>query len=151
MQFLEEEILEITETTWNAMLGIDIHPNAAYSKLPEDSEFLIGHVSISGAWDGEIRLQGTIALAQSAAATIFAMAPESVQNQDQVDAIYELTNIIGGNIKSLLPEPCQLSIPGVLSGTEWDSTVDGADKVSEVAFECDGQPLLVTVWKQRTP
>ena len=30
MQFLEEEILEITETTWSAMMGLDILPNATY-------------------------------------------------------------------------------------------------------------------------
>jgi chemotaxis protein CheX len=150
MQFLEEEIVEITETTWGAMMGLDIQPNAAYSGPPEDTDILMGHVSISGAWDGEVRLQGTTALAQSAAAKIFAMTPESVQDQDQIDAMYELTNIIAGNIKSLLPEPCQLSLPVVQSETEWETHVDGADKVIELPFECEGQPLLVTVWQQRT-
>lgn len=151
MQFLEEEILEITETTWSAMLGLDIRPSEAGVSPVEGEEILIGEAGIRGAWEGQVRLHGTRALAQSAAAKIFAMAPESIQVQDQIDAIYELTNIIAGNIKSCLPEPCHLSLPTVQHGTEWEPIVDGADKVSELAFECEGQPLLVTVWKKRIP
>lgn len=150
MQFLEEERVEITETTWGAMMGLDIRPDPAYSGSTP-SDILMGQVGISGAWDGEVRLHGTQALAKSAAAKIFALEQDAVQTQDQVDAVYELTNIIAGNIKSLLPEPCQLSLPTVMSESEWDETVNGSDKVSELIFECEGQPLLVTVWKQRTP
>ena len=35
---------------------------------------------------------------------------------DIADALGELANIIGGNVKSLLPEPCALSLPHVLVG-----------------------------------
>lgn len=71
---------------------------------------------------------------------MFAMPPESVQAQDQIDAIYELTNIIAGNIKSLLPEPCRLSLSTVQLGSEWKLSVAEADRVSEFAFECEGHP-----------
>ncbi len=114
MQFLEEEILEITETTWSAMMGLDILPNAAYPEPSGDENILIGQVNISGGWDGQVRLHATAALGRATSAKMFAITPESVQAQDQIDAIYELTNIIGGNIKSLLPEPCKLSLPTVL-------------------------------------
>ncbi len=149
MQFLEEEILEITETTWSAMMGLDIHPNVTYPIPSGYENILIGQVNISGGWDGQVRLHATAALARSTAEKIFAMPPESIQAQDQIDTIYELTNIIAGNIKSLLPEPCQLSLPTVQLGSEWTPHVAGADQVSELAFECEGHPLLVTVWKNR--
>ena len=149
MQFLEEEILEITETTWSAMMGLDIHPNATYPIPSGYENILIGQVNISGGWEGQVRLHATAALARSTAEKIFAMPPESIQAQDQIDTIYELTNIIAGNIKSLLPEPCQLSLPTVQLGSEWEPSVAEADLVSELAFECEGHPLLVTVWKNR--
>ena len=151
MQFLEEEILEITEATWGAMMGLDIFPNATFPEPSGDENILIGQVNISGGWDGQVRLHATAALGRATSAKMFQMDPDIIQAQDQIDAIYELTNIIGGNIKSLLPEPCKLSLPTVQLGSEWTPHVDGADQVSELAFECEGHPLLVTVWKQRTP
>jgi len=48
MQFLEEEILEITETTWSAIMGLDILPNATYPEPSGDENILIGQVNISG-------------------------------------------------------------------------------------------------------
>lgn len=148
MQFLEEEILEITETTWRAMLGIDIQRIRTNAIPPEAEEALIGHVSISGAWEGEVLLKATIALARSAASKIFAIPQESVQPQDQIDAMYELSNIIAGNIKSLLPEPSKLSLPEVEQVTEWETDTINADRVSELSFESEGQTLLVTLWKR---
>lgn len=148
MQFLEEEILEIIEATWTSMLDLEIHPSQASSKLEGSLSILVGQVDISGAWEGRVLLHGTSALAQSAASKIFAIAIDEVQEQDQIDAMYELTNIIAGNIKSLLPEPCQLSLPKVEPASEWDTQAIGADRVSELSFECGGQPLLVTVWKR---
>ena len=151
MQFLEEEIFEITETTWSAMMGLDILPNATYPEPSGDENILIGQVNISGGWDGQVRLHATAALGRATSAKMFAMTPETVQAQDQIDAIYELTNIIAGNIKSLLPKPCRLSLPTVQLGSEWAPSVAKADRISELAFECEGHPLLGTVWKQQTP
>jgi len=150
MQFLEEEILEITETTWSAMMGLDILPNATYPTPSGQENILIGQASIAGGWEGKVCLHATAALGRATSAKMFAMPPENIQAQDQIDVIYELTNIIAGNIKSLLPEPCHLSLPTVQLGNEWSPHVDEADQVSEISFTCEGHPLLVTVWKNRT-
>ncbi len=132
-------------------MGLDILPNATYPEPSGDENILIGQVNISGGRDGQVRLHATAALGRATSAKMFAMTPETVQAQDQIDAIYEFTNIIAGNIKTLLPEPCRLSPPTVQLGSEWAPSVDKADRVSELAFKCEGHPLLVTVWKQRTP
>jgi hypothetical protein len=40
MQFLVEDILEIPETTWQSMLGLDIHPRALPASMgPEEGYF----------------------------------------------------------------------------------------------------------------
>jgi chemotaxis protein CheX len=106
MQFSEEEILEVPETTWSGMMGLDILPNATFPESSGEENILIGQVSISGGWDGQVRLHATAALGRATSAKMFQIEPDIVQAQDQIDAIYELTNIITGNIKSLLPEPC---------------------------------------------
>ena len=151
MQFLEQEILEITEATWQAMLGLDIQPRVLPASLDTGAGYLTGRVEISGAWNGVVLLHGSIQLAQAAASVIFSNSNGAVTEQDQMDAMYELTNIIGGNIKSLLPEPCQLSLPCVYGTTPEILEVPGAEQVSELVFDCQGQPLFVSVWKRMDP
>ncbi|MGD9849800.1 MAG: chemotaxis protein CheX [Nitrospirales bacterium] len=148
MQFLEQEILEITETTWQAMLGLDIHLRPLPAVLNPHEDFLTGRVEISGAWNGVVLLHGSSQLTRSAAAMIFANGMLDVTSQDLMDAMYELTNIIGGNIKALLPEPSQLSLPCVHGTTPEIVAVPGAEQVSDLVFDCQGQPLFVSVWKR---
>lgn len=148
MQFLEEEILEITEATWTSMLETEIQPRTDNGAPKDPSSLLMGVVGISGAWEGQVMIHGTCGLARSAASKIFSIAPADVKEQDQLDAIYELTNIIAGNIKSLLPEPCQLSLPEVQQGVEWATETTSADCVSELSFESEGHVLRVSVWRR---
>ncbi len=149
MQFLEEEILEITETTWQSMLGLEIHPRALPVSIGPVEGNLTGKVEISGAWTGVVLLHGSHELAAEAAAVIFSTEAGGGTAQDSLDAMYELTNIIGGNIKSLLPEPCQLSLPSVEQTTDAHLQVLGMEKVSELVFDCQDQPLFVSVWQQQ--
>lgn len=149
MQFLEQEILEITETTWQAMVGLDIRPKTLPGIVEPMEEFLTGRVEISGAWNGAILLHGSSQLAGSAASVIFAHGGMDVTRQEALDAMYELTNIIGANIKSLLPEPSRLSLPLVEPTTPGSLHVEGARRVSELLFDCQRQPLFVTVWQKQ--
>jgi chemotaxis protein CheX len=146
MQFLKEEIFEITETTWQSMLGLDIGPRALPATMGPVEGYFKGKVEISGAWTGAVLLHGS---RQLAAAVIFAHEPGGGPEQDSLDAMYGLTNIIGGNIKSLLPEPCQLSLPTVEATTEDHLRILGMERMSELVFDCQDQPLFVSVWQQQ--
>jgi chemotaxis protein CheX len=148
VQFLEQEILEITEMTWQAMLGLEIQACALPPTIDLAEEFWTGNVEISGAWNGLVVLHGSWQLANAAACVIFGNGRSEVTAQDRSDAMYELTNVIAGNIKSLLPGPCQLALPRVMLTTlkSWD--VPHAECVSELVFDCQDQPLYVSLWKR---
>ncbi len=147
MQFLEEEILEITEETWNSLLGLEIKVSPSNNFQTDGSEIVSGHVEISGSWEGTVMLHGTTHLTRLAASQIFSVPLEEVREQDRLDSIYELSNIIAGNIKSLLPEPCQLSVPKVVKGHGVITEMRDSQCVSQLYFECHGHPLFVSVWK----
>jgi chemotaxis protein CheX len=136
MQFLEEEILEITETTWQSMLGLNIRPRALPALMGSVEGSFTGKVEIPGAWTGAVLWHGSRQLAESAAAVIFSHEPGCGSEEDSLDAMYELTNIIGGNIKSLLPEPCQLSLPSVEATTDEQLQILGMERISELVFDC---------------
>lgn len=150
MQFLEEEIIEITATTWQSMLGLDIQSDPKICDIADPDGFLTGRVEIHGRWNGVVVIQGAEALARSAAAIFFSLESTSVTERHLLDAICELSNIIGGNIKACLPEPCTFSFPTATRATAHTLEEIGAEKVSEFRFRCQGQPLYVTVWKEKT-
>jgi hypothetical protein len=148
VQFLDQEISEITEATCQAMLGLDIQPGTLPTTIDLADGFCTGKVEISGAWNGVVLLHGSGQLAHSAASVIFSNGLSKVTAQEQSDAMYELTNVIANNIKALLPGPCQLSLPQVMWTTPESLEVAHEKRVSELVFECQDQPLFVSLWER---
>jgi chemotaxis protein CheX len=105
-------------------------------------------VHISGAWEGVVTVESTSNLARRAASILLGVEEESATPEELGDTLGELTNIIGGNIKGLLPEPSRLSVPAVFQGHDSNLTVKGSRLVSTVGFDCEGQPLRVTLMKR---
>ncbi|MEQ1502435.1 MAG: chemotaxis protein CheX [Myxococcota bacterium] len=71
----------------------------------------LGSVAIDGAWDGRVEVWLSDADARRVATAMFGEEP--IGEPELVDAIGELANITGGNVKALLPEPCGLGLPAV--------------------------------------
>jgi len=147
MEIAAEDLESIAENVWGTTLGI------AVSRLPEWAGpdgapgMLVGVVNISGAWRGTVIVHCPRELASAAAAIIFSLADGGAPSTLEMrDALLELTNMIGGNLKALLPEPCELSLPIVREATELPEPTAG--KIAELALACDSHPLLVTVYEE---
>ena len=59
-----------------------------------------------------------------------------------VDALGEIANMVGGNVKSMLPGPSTLSLPSVVQG---QLSVPGTRMVREVQLSWRAQPLFVSL------
>ena len=82
---------------------------------------------------------GTNALAR---ALLRMDADEVVSPEDLVDAFGEVANVVGGNVKSLLPEQAMLSLPTVrTAATEADIGV----VLSDVTLEWRGYALVISL------
>ncbi len=110
-----------------------------------DGDRVTGCVHLSGAYTGSIMLQCSGPAARDAAAALFSMQPADVTQTEVVDAIGELANMVGGNVKSMLPGPSALSLPAVVHG---QLAVPGAQVVREVQLTWRGEPLVVSLWQQ---
>jgi chemotaxis protein CheX len=142
----DEQIADIARDVWQSFLGMDLEP-AALVEHPLDGPTVTGCVHVSGEWNGSVVLESTAALAQAAAEAMFAAEPGSLSAEEVSDALGELTNMVGGNIKSLLPAPSKLSIPSVTEGISLTVRVPGAVLLDRVALVCDAGPLLISIWK----
>lgn len=147
MQLSSDDVAQIAQEVWSSMLGLDI------DRVSDDAEFsgnaVAGSVGVTGATDCLISVEMGFEGARAFAAAMFGLAADEVSTEDITDAAGELTNMVGGNIKTLLPEPSTLSLPVVAQGTIPPTLkVVGGKVILDVRFTSTGHPIHVTVWSR---
>lgn len=123
------------DSVGNSATAVAAQPAAGGSA---GAEMWISWVRISGGWEGAIALSCPPELARMAAVFMFSVEPDGASLEDAREALAELTNIVGGNLKALLPPPCHSSLPMLIrgaAGIEWASR---ASKVAELWASCLG-------------
>ena len=79
------------------------------------------------------------------AAAMFDTDAGAVSGDEVADAVGELANIIGGNIKGMIADPCELSLPMVATGENYSVRIPGTEVVSEVTLSSAGHPFRISV------
>ncbi len=147
MQFIEKEIGEYTKNIWKSILSLDVNPAQNGSEDNENNFAVAGCIQITGAWNGTVTMEYPMPLARQVASIMFDLNGGPIENELIQDALGELTNMTGGNIKSLLPEPCFLSLPAV-AVTDKAMRIPGSELVSKVMFQCNGENFQVSLLKR---
>jgi CheY-specific phosphatase CheX len=145
MQDLGQEITTLSESIWLSVLGLSLNPSGSDADTLPGGPTLDGIVTISGDWQGAVILQVPQRLAQRVAAIMFQLGDGLPTLEDMQDALGEITNMTGGNLKALMPGSCYLSLPAVVNGNDYRIRIPTAHVLSRVLFECDGQPAVVSL------
>jgi len=145
---MREQISQITQDIWSSFLGLEVQPDNAQAMAP-GTRSLTACVQITGPWQGAVAVECPQDLANTVAASMMGMEPAEVSKEDAQDALGELANITGGNVKALLPEPCRLSLPAVAEGIELTMRVPGLVLEAEVPFDCLGHTFVVRVLRRK--
>ncbi|MBY0489620.1 MAG: chemotaxis protein CheX [Gemmatimonadaceae bacterium] len=153
MQQLDAAIDGIVASVWESMLGMVVEPDDTIQPLghdPVSEHTYAGVVQIGGAWDGAVAVQCSDRMARHAAQHMFSLEHGDVSVADLQDALGELTNMTGGNIKALLPEPCRLGLPVVVEGADYRLRLPGASVVRRATYRADGELVVVTMLERTT-
>ena len=145
MQYLEEEIIALTQYIWGATLNLETVPHEAPVPMAPGRRTLDGVINITGAWAGAVVLQVPEHVARRAAAVMFDLDPSAASPQDMQDAVGEITNMTGGNVKALLTGPCALSLPAVVEGRDYSIRIPGSETVTRVSFAVEGESFVVSL------
>src|SRR5262249_25677354 len=89
-------------------------------------------------------------MARQSAAVMLQVDPSAVQPEDIDDALGELTSMIGGNFKALLPELCRLDLPTVRTSVGYQVRLPRAAQVLQCSFRW-GSELFAVVVLQTVP
>lgn len=143
----DEEVLAITRDVWESFTGRTIE--LADDQVRPDGEVTVGCVRVTGEWQGNVLLACPAQLARMAASAMFDLPAAQLDDEQVADALGELTNMIGGNIKSLIPGPSRLSMPTVTVGASSTVPMGRGALLGTVSLACQGLPLTVSVWRMR--
>lgn len=105
-----DAVIEVATAVCECLLGDVPHPVPADV---EPSARMSAVVSIRGAWVGDVEIRVTHGLARRLAREVLQVDAHTSDDPDVKDVVGEVANMIGGNLKALLPEPCHLSLPCV--------------------------------------
>ena len=146
----ENDLAEMVEQVWESYLDPEgVSPLIPTYDENQPSE-VHSSVSITGSWTGHVVYASSTAAARRAAAAFLAMEVDEVSQEDLSDVLGELVNIVGGNVKAMLPPGCFLSLPQVALAPESMTKYPNTDRISGVYGLWDGEPVNVSMWRSRT-
>lgn len=120
---IRDKIIETTQEIFSSMVMMEV--SASEEPVTEGSvhsESITGLIGLAGTYKGvlAIHMPNTVALAVTS--SFLGMEVEEI-NADVEDAIGELANMLGGNVKTILSESgrdINLSLPSTISGREYN-------------------------------
>lgn len=133
-----EEVVEVTHGVLFPLLG-EVDQLADSEDVPD--RLWRASVTISGTSNGLVAVDCSEELARRLASAMFDSPESELSEAEVLDSLGEIANIIGGNIKALLPGPSTLGLPKV----ELDVTAPPVGPILEQVFSCTGEALRVTL------
>jgi hypothetical protein len=108
----EATIQSIAEEAWSALVGEDEYLVPLPGDLPED--VVSSWVDVRGPWTGVVVITtGRSTAEQLSRELLKEHAPSVLDEEDVEDGLGELANVVGGNVKAVLPGPSVLGLPEV--------------------------------------
>lgn len=143
-EVLAQDLREVVESVWTLTLGFEgLLPLS--SQPPPAQSTWCGCIRVGGAWNGLVKLSMSESLTRRATAAMFGASPEALTEADLRDALGEITNMVGGNVKALLPGPSRLSLPHVVTDAYFSIIAPGGELLREVAFQSHASQIRVQV------
>ena len=134
----EETVQSIAQEAWSALIGDDEFLVPLPGGLPDDA--VSSWVEVVGPWTGAVVLTCGRATAEELSRCLLAEhAPPVLDAEDVADGLGELANVVGGNVKAVLPGPSVLGLREVGS-----APASGPD-VLRVDLLWRGRSLTITL------
>ena len=135
-----QTVQSIADEVWPALVG----DGEAFVPVPAPppADVVSAWVDITGPWNGSVVLTCAPATAEALTESVLMTRPPTVvDDEDVADALGELANVLGGNVKSVLPGPSVLGLPQIGSAP----STGRLDDVCRVTGQWRGQSLTITV------
>ena len=142
LELYREGILQVASSVFETMLDLSLRHTLTPGP-PSPNPFTCA-VYYAGAWKGAIFLECDREQAMSWSARLMSL-DLPVTLDDARDGLGELTNVIAGNLKPVLPPGVGLSLPSVIQGSDYTLRVCGGNLSETLYFEDPLGPFRITL------
>jgi flagellar motor switch protein FliN len=129
------------------MLSMETENIAAVPPGFREDKRTVGTVSFAGDVQGLFNIQVNDDFARKMTAAMLQMGEDEIESDEDVfDVLRELSNIIGGNLKSAFVDAglsCVLSTPAITSGLDFRVESLNIIKTQRFLFSCGGSTIIV--------
>lgn len=144
MKPTEDQIRSTIRSIWSTQLGLEIL-DADEPLTATGAPAMTAAIHISGDFHGGIRLDCSRVLIRRAAAIMFNQPEDQLNDDDERDVVGELTNVVAGNIKALIPGSNSISLPTIIDGSDYRVSTLDVKSSEGFSFTLDGEGMTVTV------
>jgi CheY-specific phosphatase CheX len=134
-------MIQVAESVFETMLSRSIKVIESPGAGPASP--VTAAIYYAGRWQGALLLECSEQQAREWSARLMGV-PEPTPT-DARDGLGELTNVLAGNLKPLLPPGVGISIPSIVEGTDYSLRVCGGNFVERVEFSDVTGPFSVTL------
>lgn len=139
----EGMIEQIVESVFTNMLGLEVYRCEAL--WGPDADRVTATVRLVGDWSETLLLEFSHRQACCFAGRLLGADAPNTVDDDVRDALGELANIIGGNMKIGMARGLKMSMPSVTDDTDYGLRTRACEIESRVAFRCEEGLFWVTL------
>ena len=142
-----EDLLTFAESVWSSILDMKLLPGDDDATTSPES--VIACVQVTGDWEGAVTVRCSKEQASNMAAAMFGMDAADLSEEEIRDAMGEIANMVGGNVKGLAPGTNTLALPTVARGDETAITITKSKQVNRVVGMTEDEAIVFTVFSRQ--
>jgi chemotaxis protein CheX len=146
LEQIEELTHQAVREVFQSMLSMEMTPAPAVPLPPDPEGQIVGSVGFIGKTSGVIHLKGGLGFAKVMTSRMLGISTQEVDGSEMVnDAVGELSNMVGGFVKSRLCDrgwSCTLTIPSIVRGQQLSIEGPAQTKRKMICFRCGEYQLL---------
>jgi len=147
VEVVPSELAQIVDSVFQTMLNLEVE--GGRTPWFPDGDRLTAAVHLAGDWNGAVLVECDRGQARRFAGRYLSLDPPDTVNDVVRDVLGELANMVGGNLKCVLAQGIQLSMPSVVDGSDYSLRVCRAEVIERLPFQCAEGEFWITVLAQR--
>ncbi|MFZ3046959.1 MAG: flagellar motor switch protein FliN [Desulfatirhabdiaceae bacterium] len=146
---IKKSITKSVLNVFSTMLSLEIEPIAEDGGIPSTEPRIVGSVNFAGQVSGIININVPNDFALVMTTTMLGMTEEELEGDDEIkDVISEISNIIGGNVKSFFNDAgfyCALSTPSLTKGDDFKIKALNTERDESLSFRYQQHKITIEV------
>jgi chemotaxis protein CheX len=138
-----DQAVQLFCDVFSTMLHLEVYPAAEGNLLVPGQ--VTSCVYFAGCWKGAALIDCSLDLAKHFTERLMPGCYPTGFDDDVRDCMGELANMIGGNLKALLPDHVDLSMPSVVEGSNYSVRLCGSNAFLQLPFVCERGAFWITI------